>query len=446
MICLAVLWSMTIAVNAPGHLSLDSVIQLNEGRNSSYLGGHPPFMSAVLGALDYILPGTSLYIALSSFLFFLSVGLIIWQANRPTLRVLVFIPLWLLPVVFIYQGIVWKDVLFANLAGLSFALLVLVSPERSVRTRMLLYGTAGATAAFASLTRQNGVIIIPFLAGAIAWLETRFRHAGCSWSSALTASALTIVIAVAIQLLVLSALRTDAKTLPPFWGVSVIARYDIIGIISRARPDTAFFSRYTTRPQEDFFEEIQKYYSPERLDYLSDSPVISLFFGRIREERQLEMHRELIAAEPAAYIAHRLAVFHWMIWPPEILRCIPIHVGVEGLPEMIGALELQAGSRPADRALYRYAKEFFQTPVFKHGAYLFVAVLLSILLLIRRWLSDIPIIAMLLASMAFAFSYLLVGIGCDFRYLYFLPVATILGLLQAIGGVGWSGRREDQRA
>jgi hypothetical protein len=105
---------------------------------------------------------------------------------------------------------------------------------------------------------------------------------------------------------------------------------------------------------------------------------------------------------------------------------------------MIATLGLRNGMTPADRALYKYAEKFFQTPVFKHGAYLVLSILLSMFLLLRRRLSDIPIVAMLFASAAFVLSYLLVGIACDFRYMYFLPVAAILGLLQAAGGIDFN--------
>ena len=43
------LWGITIALNAPGHLSYDSIIQLHEGRTLTFTGHNPPFMSLVLG-------------------------------------------------------------------------------------------------------------------------------------------------------------------------------------------------------------------------------------------------------------------------------------------------------------------------------------------------------------------------------------------------------------
>ena len=51
-----------LAVNLPGHLSYDSVIQLVEARTAAYAGWHPPFMSWLLGVTDALAPGTSLFV------------------------------------------------------------------------------------------------------------------------------------------------------------------------------------------------------------------------------------------------------------------------------------------------------------------------------------------------------------------------------------------------
>src|SRR5271154_2498504 len=58
------------AVNLPGHLSYDSVMQLNEGRRGFYANWHPPMMSWILGVLDAAWPGTALFVIFDAALLF----------------------------------------------------------------------------------------------------------------------------------------------------------------------------------------------------------------------------------------------------------------------------------------------------------------------------------------------------------------------------------------
>ena len=59
---IAAAFGFSLAVNLPGHLSYDSVIQLYEGRFAAYNGWHPPVMSWLLGLSDALAPGTALFV------------------------------------------------------------------------------------------------------------------------------------------------------------------------------------------------------------------------------------------------------------------------------------------------------------------------------------------------------------------------------------------------
>src|ERR1700756_838371 len=66
-----------LAVNLPGHLSYDSVVELTEGRLGAYAGWHPPMTSWLLGLLDGILPGTALFVVLNTTLIYGSLYLLL---------------------------------------------------------------------------------------------------------------------------------------------------------------------------------------------------------------------------------------------------------------------------------------------------------------------------------------------------------------------------------
>src|SRR5947207_831456 len=51
------------AVNLPGHLSYDSVVQLAQGRAGIYNLWHPPVMAWLLGIADALAPGPALFVA-----------------------------------------------------------------------------------------------------------------------------------------------------------------------------------------------------------------------------------------------------------------------------------------------------------------------------------------------------------------------------------------------
>src|ERR1043166_4359310 len=106
-----------LAINLPGHLSYDSVIQLLDGRQGQYHAWHPPVMAWLLGLGDALVPGSGLFMAANAALCFLSFLCVLWLKERVTWATLgMLAALLLTPQLLLYQGIVWKDVLFANAA------------------------------------------------------------------------------------------------------------------------------------------------------------------------------------------------------------------------------------------------------------------------------------------------------------------------------------------
>src|SRR3974390_2192448 len=75
---------LCLAVSLPGHLSYDSIMQLNEGRRGFYANWHPPMMSWLLGVFDSILPGTALFTSFDIALFFASLAALYHLARNPS--------------------------------------------------------------------------------------------------------------------------------------------------------------------------------------------------------------------------------------------------------------------------------------------------------------------------------------------------------------------------
>src|SRR5690349_9235184 len=108
-------YGLSMAASLPGHLSYDSVIQLLEGRSGAYSGWHPPVMSWLLGLSDAVVPGAGLFVTGSAALLFGSLLSLLWIPRKVSwMAPVVALFLILTPQLLLYQGIVWKDVLFAN--------------------------------------------------------------------------------------------------------------------------------------------------------------------------------------------------------------------------------------------------------------------------------------------------------------------------------------------
>jgi hypothetical protein len=59
---------LLLALNWPGQMSYDSVVQLTDGRSGQYDSWHPPVMAWLLGLFDGLLPGTGLFLLFTTLL------------------------------------------------------------------------------------------------------------------------------------------------------------------------------------------------------------------------------------------------------------------------------------------------------------------------------------------------------------------------------------------
>lgn len=146
--------------------------------------------------------------------------------------------------------------------------------------------------------------------------------------------------------------------------------------------------------------------------------------------------RDLVLHRPLAYLRHRLDVFRWILATPEIERCVPVVLGVSGPDETLRTLAMPPRFDARDSALAAYAARFFHTPAYSHLAYAAVALVLGLALLFSRNPADAPLAMMLLAGLAFAATFALIGLACDYRYLYALDLAAMVAALHWAVGLG----------
>src|SRR5690242_14683917 len=186
-----------MAANLPGHLSYDSVMQLLEGRTGVYAGWHPPVMSWLLGLADWLHPGTAVFVFADALVLFGAVLSLIWLLPRVSWLAVPIAALCMIsPQFLLYEGIVWKDVLFANAAVAGFIVLAHAAAHWSQRPlRFGLLCVGWLLLILAALARQNGVVLLPFAAAATALCAI---HAGETRISAIVQAGTALCAALAV--------------------------------------------------------------------------------------------------------------------------------------------------------------------------------------------------------------------------------------------------------
>jgi Na+-transporting NADH:ubiquinone oxidoreductase subunit NqrB len=139
--------------------------------------------------------------------------------------------------------------------------------------------------------------------------------------------------------------------------------------------------------------------------------------------------RAVILGHPDAYLQHRADVFRWVFLTPNLELCLPLQVGVVGPEAMVADLRLAPGMDLQDMALEQHARRFYGTPVYSHLSYALIALAVIGLLLVRRDPADWVFMALLGGSLAFVATFFLISVACDYRYLYLLDLAAMVGLL-----------------
>lgn len=422
-------FATAMTINWPGHLSYDSILQLEQGRRGLYNNWHPPVMAWLLGLGDAALPGTGLFILFDGVLAFGSLALLILiPRGRPGPSVMVLAALAAAsPLLVLYQGIVWKDVLFADCAVAAFAALACASASHGWR-RSLSAVASLVLLIIGSLTRQNGLVILPFAALALGWLLLRMGQSP-GRAIGLTVSLTLAVLACAWVANALLELRSDGNP-GQQEQIALLQVYDLAGAL-KLNPHLKLANLADDEPKLDqvLHGVGRAAFTPVRNDPLAGVPAISSAIADADPDAISTAWQETFVTHPWLYLRVRAEDFWWIFATPDIAACRPVFVGIEGPREDLKGLGISARRDARDLALDRYGKSLFGTPVWSHPFYAAIAIGCLVLLLRRRRAPDIVVAAMLLSALAFSASFFFISIACDYRYLYFLDLSAIAALL-----------------
>jgi hypothetical protein len=175
-------FGILLALNWPGQMSYDSVVQLADGRSGQYDSWHPAVMAWLLGLFDSALPGTVFFLLFVMLLLFGAWTLLL-RSGRPSWgSIIVLVLIFATPQLLLYQGTVWKDVLFANAGIAGFAgMAAAASRWRAPQMRFALLGLSVLLLSLAALARQNGFVLLPIAALSLGVIATRQQSRRMNW-------------------------------------------------------------------------------------------------------------------------------------------------------------------------------------------------------------------------------------------------------------------------
>jgi hypothetical protein len=432
---------LSLAINWPGHFSYDSVVQLAEGRSGDYSGAHPPVMSWILGIADAVWPGAVLFIIFQTTLIAGAIIGLLTLGRRVGWVCLALCAMFILtPQILVYPSIVWKDVLFAGSTIAGFTAMARAAAFwRDARGRSVWLVVAGGLLVLATLTRQNGAIVLPFAALAVALIAGRTGERGairrglCYGTVFLGATA---ALATAGALALNTRIDPDAKLDSPWRALHA---YDLVNALTQ-EPTMKMAVLHAEAPRLEQILRTQgvRAYTPVRADDLQSVLDSARAFGAVDAPLDAQW-RDMIAHHPLLYLRARARTFAWVFLTPDHDRCLLIYTGIDGPADGMAEAGLTSRETDRDTTVADIAMLFAATPIYSHATYAGLAVVLIVVLLWRRRAPDFAVAGMLGAALAFVASFAIISIACDYRYLYVIDTAAIAAALYV--AATWRGVR-----
>ena len=423
---------LVLAADLPGHMSYDTIAQLYEGHFHIRETWGPPIYAWLLGLSDAVIPGVSVMVAASSLLFFATLMGLAGLRGRISWLAVVFAALMVLtPQVLIYQGIVWKDIAFADSAiGATGCLAQAFAHWDRPRVRWPWLVAALLLFAVASMVRQNGVLVPLVASLALGLMGSRGQ-----WRrfAAWTGGGLLALVAT-IQVLSVTAVPSRGAPEGALKeGVRIVQNYDLIGAVTvdptyrlseieKSHPRSAEIIRARGRLN----------WSPDRVDWLDRDKVIGDALTAVPDDVARRQWLSLIFKRPDLYLRMRWADFSWVFLSLNPDRCLPVYTGVDAPANKMAPLQIAHRYSTSDQQLTNYDSYFIDTPIQRHWAYAFAALVVAGLLLWRRQPADLAVAALMLGALAVAASFFVISIACDYRYLYILDLSALVGVFYVL--------------
>jgi hypothetical protein len=423
----------------------DAILQIDEGTTGQWVTFNPPVISALWAVLFHTVDSVWPILLVQNLFFFGALWLMVRAPDRFAGWGLIFLAIaafW--PPIVNYQGVIVKDVFYADCTLWAFTLLFAVGRGwLQVRLAQVFTVMIALTLlVLAALTRQQGIFSL--FAGLI--VATIILARG---TAPVIARARDFFLALIPAAMWVMLAWTGFSSLPAYVtghqpekdyrvGLYVVMRYDIVGMLHFG-PDLNTDRLVAEGWDVENLKMLSRdYYTGERTDYidahLGDNPKRppalpdDVPFGLdVQFKALVKTWFDAIRQNPRAYLAHRMESFAWLLGLRDEGKCIPVYVGVPNEPVATReALGIEVPRDLKNAKVYHLLRGLLTTPVYAHWVYLLLLVgeLMALFATYRR--GDEAIIGMGLSAYAMVMSFALIGLACDFRYLYFPMVASLV--------------------
>jgi hypothetical protein len=409
--------AVTCAVFHPGIMSSDSLWFYEKALRGEIGRTKSPLLSFVWSRILALWQNPFALLIFQNVLFWSGLALIA-AATRlgPAGSAVAVLAIGLFPSVFGLLGTLWSDVLLG--ACLTFATgLTLLGMRRRSRLWLAL---AAVPLALSPSARVNAVAAVPPLA---AWLTASWIDAGGSprrigWRTRAAVSAMVFMgLVAASKIFDRAVIEPDAA--PSSRALQFSIYQDLAGIAVRTG-DLRLPARVHRAVPHMSLEVIRDLYDPAAINRLLDvrwrNSILTKDPGEFRE--LVRIWRGAVAAHPLAYLEGRAAAAAAILQISIIYY--PFHVGIS--PNRLGLAFVHT-------PLYDGVVDGLRATrgIFFRG---WVFALLALLVVLqgtraRRWSA----VAVSASGLSYVAPYLLVATGGDFRYVWWLVLAALVGAL-----------------
>jgi hypothetical protein len=416
---LAAGYGLTLTIFYPGILTYDAKFVYEDIAKGLLGDWQSPVMTVLWGAIDPVAPGAGSMFLLIATSYWLGFGLLTFALARRSSWLALVLPLLApMPPAFVFVGIIWRDMLFAN-AWLLAAAIAFAAAERGARLRVPAQILALALCGFGVLLRPNALIAAPILGAYIVW-PTQM-----SWKR----TAILLVPAMAgffalVQVVYYGALGATRQH--PLHSLMV---FDLGGI--------SHFSKQNQFPVTWSESErallLNTCYQPTQWDIYWRLEPCDFVMRKVEGEEKLfgtpaltEAWARAVMQHPLAYLRHRTAFMWNFLWGNNPTMW---------LADVENPTETVFRDRPAFLALVWLHDVLKLTPLFRTGSWLLVCLIVCGFAWRRRKTPEGAFALGVGGSAAvYVLSFFAVGVASDFRYGYWAVLAGMVGgVVAALG-------------
>jgi len=427
---------ITAFVFYPGVMSPDSLNQFGQARRGQISGDEfPPIMAFVWRYADRLIPGPFGMMLLHNLAFWGGLGLLVWACRfGPVASALWILGVGLFPPVFALLGIVWKDVGMAAALTLSVGMALVGRRQRAPALVVL----SLIPLLYAISVRFNALpAILP-----VASLICASVVVATGRRPLRVRTYLGLGLALTLLLMAVSSLINRIIVASPSAGVHVAGLqssliHDIAGI--SAYSGEVLFPAYILRTRPEItLERLREGYRPADVVRLTSRRYWqdSRFYTRDGQEfdELWRAWRHAVMGHPMAYLRHRAGVLETMFQ----LRGDVFYPFEQGIPP--NDLDLHFPRR----AVYLTVISFLEQTTgvfFRSWPFLITALGVICWGWSRRTWAPVVVCA---SGVAYVFPYAVVSSGSDFRYVWWLIVATLISSMLLIDSMVFSSPSSHQ--